>query len=96
LNRQAIRAIVPSGEGIDVLLEIVAMATVSALGNLRHAARSESLGSRVFRAVLTLEAWLDRRRQRQALMELDDHILHDIGVSRADVESEAKKAFWQH
>jgi len=37
----------------------------------------------------------ERWRQRQALMRLDDHLLKDIGLSRADVEAEASKPFWK-
>lgn len=41
-----------------------------------------------------VQAWAERRRQRRALETLDDNMLHDIGLSRADVESEAAKPFW--
>ena len=37
----------------------------------------------------------ERWRQRQALMRLDDHLLKDIGVSRADVDNEVNKPFWR-
>ena len=30
--------------------------------------------------------WLDRRYEYRQLLELDDHLLADIGLSRADVE----------
>lgn len=36
-----------------------------------------------------------RRRQRQALLDLEDHQLADIGVSRQQAEQEARKPFWQ-
>jgi uncharacterized protein YjiS (DUF1127 family) len=36
-----------------------------------------------------------RRRQRQALIELDDDRLADIGVSRQQAEREAGKPFWR-
>jgi uncharacterized protein YjiS (DUF1127 family) len=39
------------------------------------------------------EAWR-RRRSRVYLSELDDHMLKDIGISRAKAESEANKVFW--
>jgi uncharacterized protein YjiS (DUF1127 family) len=39
--------------------------------------------------------WHQRVRDRQALGHLDAHMLHDIGLSRADVESEVSKPFWQ-
>ncbi|WP_448203026.1 DUF1127 domain-containing protein [Azospirillum sp. sgz302134] len=37
----------------------------------------------------------DRWRQRQALLKLDDHLLKDIGISRADAEAETRKPFWK-
>jgi uncharacterized protein YjiS (DUF1127 family) len=39
--------------------------------------------------------WLERRRQRRALETLDDMMLHDIGLSRADVDHEISKPFWR-
>jgi uncharacterized protein YjiS (DUF1127 family) len=36
----------------------------------------------------------DTARQRRRLLELDDHLLKDIGLSRADVELEYSKSFW--
>jgi uncharacterized protein YjiS (DUF1127 family) len=40
-------------------------------------------------------AWIERARQRRHLSELSDHMLKDIGLSRADVEAEAAKPFWR-
>jgi uncharacterized protein YjiS (DUF1127 family) len=40
------------------------------------------------------EAWR-RHRSRLRLVELDDHMLKDIGLSRADVWRECSKPFWQ-
>ncbi|ALG71600.1 hypothetical protein VY88_00235 [Azospirillum thiophilum] len=39
--------------------------------------------------------WSERRRQRRALEALPDHLLSDIGISRADAEQESHKPFWQ-
>ncbi len=33
-------------------------------------------------------------RQRTALRELDDHLLEDIGVTRAEAEKEAARPAW--
>ncbi|MEO1330528.1 MAG: DUF1127 domain-containing protein [Pseudomonadota bacterium] len=33
-------------------------------------------------------------RERRALRELSDHQLRDLGLSRADVEREAHRPFW--
>jgi len=38
--------------------------------------------------------WIDQSRQRQALKDLDDHLLKDIGISRATAMKEAVKSFW--
>lgn len=39
--------------------------------------------------------WLERARQRRHLAELSPHMLKDIGLSRADVETEVAKPFWR-
>jgi uncharacterized protein YjiS (DUF1127 family) len=47
------------------------------------------------RWIEALSRMLDRRRQRQALLELEDHLLDDIGLTREQAEQEARKPFWQ-
>lgn len=42
-----------------------------------------------------LVGWIERARQRRALFRLDDRMLKDIGLSRADVAREADKPFWR-
>ncbi|MGF1611067.1 MAG: DUF1127 domain-containing protein [Kiloniellales bacterium] len=39
--------------------------------------------------------WQERARQRHDLRSLDDRMLSDIGLSRADVEGECCKPFWR-
>jgi uncharacterized protein YjiS (DUF1127 family) len=39
-------------------------------------------------------SWHERARQRRALMALSDHMLSDIGLSRAEAHGEAMKPFW--
>ena len=36
----------------------------------------------------------DRYLQRRRLADLDDHLLEDIGLTRADVERECRKSPW--
>jgi uncharacterized protein YjiS (DUF1127 family) len=57
-----------------------------------HAARGREL---LHKGTETLLTWLERAHQRRHLRMLSDHMLHDIGLSRADVESEAGKPFWR-
>jgi uncharacterized protein YjiS (DUF1127 family) len=42
-----------------------------------------------------ISAWAERRRTRHHLYQMPDYMLHDIGVSRAEVESEWAKPFWR-
>lgn len=42
-----------------------------------------------------LYAAYERQRQRNALLKLDDRMLSDIGVSRADADHEGSKPFWK-
>lgn len=37
-------------------------------------------------------AWAELRRQRRDLMRLDDRLLHDIGISRAEAETEYRRS----
>ena len=58
--------------------------------------RSEPwLASKAGRAVDLVLGWHERVRQRRHLRSLDDYMLRDIGLSRADVEGEAGKPFWR-
>jgi uncharacterized protein YjiS (DUF1127 family) len=47
------------------------------------------------RAARRILTWHERARQRRALECLSDHMLRDIGLTRADVLAEATKRFWQ-
>ena len=49
----------------------------------------------IWKAAEATQPWHERWRQRQALLRLDDHLLKDIGVSRAEAEEEAVKPFWK-
>jgi uncharacterized protein YjiS (DUF1127 family) len=45
--------------------------------------------------VTLLLTWQQRARDRRQLQSLSDHMLRDIGLSRADVWFEASKPFWR-
>jgi len=57
--------------------------------------RGASPGSRAASLLRYILTWSDRIRQRRALQALDDWVLKDIGLSRADVMHEYDKPFWQ-
>lgn len=39
--------------------------------------------------------WRERGRSRRVLATLDDHLLRDVGLSRADAWQESRKPFWK-
>jgi uncharacterized protein YjiS (DUF1127 family) len=48
--------------------------------------------------LLQLQIWIERSRQRTALRDLaesDEHLLRDIGKTRAEASREAAKPFWE-
>ncbi len=47
------------------------------------------------RGVDLLFTWSERTRERRQLMQFDDHVLRDIGITRADAAAEAAKPFWR-
>jgi uncharacterized protein YjiS (DUF1127 family) len=47
------------------------------------------------RVVSTLREWRRRARDRSQLAQLDDRMLRDIGLTRADAEFLSNRPFWQ-
>ena len=43
----------------------------------------------------TVKLWVRRSNDRRLLAMMNDHLLTDIGLTRADVVREAGKFFWQ-
>ena len=52
-------------------------------------------GTLVQRLADQLLTWLQRVRQRRQLGALSDSMLKDMGLSRADVDHETSRRFWQ-
>lgn len=59
--------------------------TVAAPRNAAAHSRSNSVEG-LSSLVTLIESYLDYRRERGALLALDNHLLKDIGISRADAE----------
>ncbi len=51
--------------------------------------------NRTVKLVTLLLCWQERWAQRRSLEGMDDQILRDIGLSRADIHQEVRKPFWQ-
>jgi uncharacterized protein YjiS (DUF1127 family) len=58
----------------------------------RRAARTVSLPVRLMDL---FALWAARAHERRMLAALDERALHDLGLSRAEAEREAGKAFWE-
>ena len=57
-----------------------------------RARRSASVGAE---PVEPVSGWRERARSRHLLLQLDDRMLRDVGLSRSDVDRECAKHFWQ-
>jgi uncharacterized protein YjiS (DUF1127 family) len=65
--------------------------TEGAAGSLLAMTRRVLVGT-----VEMLLRWQELSMQRRRLLELDAHMLKDIGISRADAVCEANRPFWDH
>jgi uncharacterized protein YjiS (DUF1127 family) len=53
-------------------------------------------GTRLLRSILArLAEWRRRSEQRATLAGMNNRMLKDVGISRADAVREASKPFWQ-
>lgn len=72
---------------------------LNAIDTIDISGRLSGFGGTVTRAVRrgvnVLLTWQQRARERQLLACMDDHILRDLGLSRADVMREHVKPFWR-
>ena len=57
----------------------------------RVAAARASLG----RLAELISIWRQRSRERRQLHGLSEHMLKDLGISRADVDHETSKRYWE-
>jgi uncharacterized protein YjiS (DUF1127 family) len=48
-----------------------------------------------FHPTALLALWWRRARERNELMQMNDHDLHDLALTRSDVQRESSKPFWK-
>jgi uncharacterized protein YjiS (DUF1127 family) len=65
------------------------------IGRDRKTGTRGQLGAWGSRMLDRLDTWIERHRQRNSLLELNDALLKDIGISRADAVGESRKPFWR-
>jgi uncharacterized protein YjiS (DUF1127 family) len=73
----------------------VSKSSVSDFANYRATTHRTELPPILASLIETIAVWIMRRRQRQALSELDEHLLNDVGLSREQARREAAKPFWK-
>jgi len=66
--------------------------TLAKAGACRERFQLSTLLDSVF---CTLLEWQERARQRRHLARLDDRLLKDVGLGRAEAEAEYRKPFWR-
>ncbi len=67
---------------------VIAQTTLGTFGTIMQFLGMQGAGS-------LLLQWQQRAGQRTHLGTLDDRLLKDIGLSRADIEPEVAKPFWR-
>ncbi len=69
------------------------MSSIAATQLQRFSGRSGPAG-RMQHVIATFRLALQVRRERRALLALDDVALKDVGFSRVDAHAEAQRSFW--
>lgn len=69
--------------------------TTARLRKLENAPRLPALAALLVLLAVQVTKWSIQSRTRVHLNQLDEHMLNDIGISRADARREANKGFWQ-
>jgi uncharacterized protein YjiS (DUF1127 family) len=76
-------------------LHMVAIHWHASRGRPRQRQAVFALGDAWDHSVQNLREWRRRTREREELAALDDRMLKDIGLTRADAEFLSNKPFWR-
>jgi uncharacterized protein YjiS (DUF1127 family) len=60
-----------------------------------HGGVLAALSDRAYRIFGTLHLWIRRTRERDQLARMDDRMLCDIGITRADAFMLSSRPFWK-
>jgi len=107
-TRRALRKPAPSGAWREVCEPYIAPQGNLGLGSAALAlrdwrpreikprrSRSAELGRGLVALFRRLALWRERARSRQALLDLDDRALRDVGLDRASAHWQASLPFWR-
>ncbi|MGH8543773.1 MAG: DUF1127 domain-containing protein [Gammaproteobacteria bacterium] len=78
---------------LEVVMEV--HASIPARGAPTAPGLWRAIRSWAARALDRLRRWREVTRERRTLLALSDHMLKDIGITRAEAEREASRPFWQ-
>jgi|JI10StandDraft_1071094.scaffolds.fasta_scaffold787288_2 uncharacterized protein YjiS (DUF1127 family) len=62
---------------------------------IRAQGRALSIRSIARNLMIRFLTWQDRARERRMLAHLDDRMLADVGLTRAQMQWETTKGFWE-
>jgi uncharacterized protein YjiS (DUF1127 family) len=68
---------------------------LSSLQPLRIPPPFAGSGGVLARVAVQLIRLYDRQEQRRALLELDDRMLADVGITREQAQAEGRRPFWR-
>jgi uncharacterized protein YjiS (DUF1127 family) len=81
----------PGAQAMTFAMEVSTPVAISARADNSRYLRPYSVTHWVKAAI----RWRELRRQRRALLQLDDRMLADIGITRSQAFEQAKKSFWK-
>jgi uncharacterized protein YjiS (DUF1127 family) len=84
-----------SGKAISFLGNLITASSLQAFHTSRRAAAGRRSGRVIEQAVGLLREWRRRSSGRAKLAMLDDRMLEDIGITRAEAESLSRKPSWR-
>jgi len=66
-----------------------------ALDDVRRLAARETATAAVRKMMDAVVGWQERAHERRRLIDMEDRMLADIGLSRTDAQAEFNKPFWR-
>ena len=77
----------------EVQRALMNVSSLDLLGSFQRAGRWHARV--ILGAVRTLRQWNRNQKTRRALLNMSDHMLKDIGITRVDALQEGRKVFWK-
>lgn len=69
--------------------------SVLAQNSFSNSAICQPRGSVITRLLQMVETWQQRHQSRKELLQVEAHMLEDMGIDWVDAQREARKPFWR-